>query len=403
MTAESINGKKIAVGVAGGIAAYKAAQIVRLLKKSGAEVQVFLTRAAENFITPLTLRELSGRPVITSMWRPVTQWEIEHIAAANWADAFLLAPATANLIGKLAGGIADDMLTTTLLATRAPVFFAPAMNTNMYLHPLVQKNMRIIESLGYHKIEAASGPLACGVEGVGRLAEPEKLVERLDEFFAAKLSLRGKKVLVTAAGTIEPIDPVRYIGNRSSGKMGYAIAAEAKRRGASVALVSGPSALDVPPGVAFHPVETARQMQEIVLREFDDADITIKAAAVADYRAKEIAPEKIKKRGETLVIELEKNPDILLELGKRKKKKQILIGFAAETQHLIEYATEKLRRKNLDFIIANDVSQKGAGFNSDTNIVKLLYPNGAVESYPLTTKAALAGMILDKIAALVKN
>jgi phosphopantothenoylcysteine decarboxylase/phosphopantothenate--cysteine ligase len=293
------------------------------------------------------------------------------------------------------------MLTTTIMATKAPVFFAPAMNTNMYENFIVEKNMRLLAERGCHIIEADKGMLACGVEGIGRLPKTEKIIGEIESFFLNGESLRGKKVLVTAAGTIEPIDPVRYIGNRSSGKMGYAIAAEAKARGASVVLVSGPSALVPPAGVKFYAVETARQMQEIVLSEFADTDITIKAAAVADYRAKEIAPNKIKKHDEELVIELEKNPDILLELGKRKKDGQVLVGFAAETQDLLKYATDKLRRKNLDMIVANDVSVKGAGFNSDENLIKLIYPSGKIEEYPMAAKKALAGVILDKITGLI--
>lgn len=392
-------GKHIVVGVTGGIAAYKAAELVSLLKKNGADVQVIMTKAAENFITPLTLRELSKRPVITSMWDMVTNWDVEHIAVAGWADAFLIAPATANIIGKLAGGLADDMLTTTVMATKAPVFFAPAMNTNMYNNPLVQKNMQTLESLGYHKIDAESGLLACGVEGVGRLPAPSKLLAVLDDFWNSK-PLHGQKVLVTAAGTLEPIDPVRFIGNRSSGKMGFAIANEARRRGADVVLVSGPSALKPPEGVRFYNVETARQMQDIVRREFTDAAIIIKAAAVADYRVKNVAEDKIKKHSNELTIELEKNPDILLELGQLKRPGQILVGFAAETKNLLQYAADKLKRKNLDMIVANDVSKPGAGFNTDTNIVKLLYPDGQIDEYPLAAKTELAGIILDKIANL---
>lgn len=392
--------KKIVLGVTGGIAAYKVVEVASKLRQAGAEVHVIMTEEATKFVTPLTFREITGQPVVSDMWAEVTQWNVAHVALATLADMVLIAPATANIIAKAAAGIADDMLSTTLLATKAPVLFAPAMNTNMYENPVTQRNIETLKGLGYKFIEPDSGHLACGVTGVGRLPEPTAIVAAVDDYFVVAGELAGKKVLVTAAGTIEPIDPVRFIGNRSSGRMGYAIAAEAKRRGADVVLVSGPSALTPPEGVTVINIETAEQMRQAVLREFADTDITIKAAAVADYRAKTVADNKIKKNDETLVVELEKNPDILKELGSIKKKGQILVGFAAETQNLLKYAKEKLEKKNLDFIIANDVTKPEAGFNVETNLIKILFRDGNIEEFPLLKKSELAKIILDRIIKL---
>lgn len=389
--------KNIVLGVTGGIAAYKAVELVSRLKKGGAKTHVIMTEEAAQFVTPLTFREISGNPVAVSMWEKVSHWNVEHIALASLADVMVIAPATANIIGKIAGGIADDMLSTTIMATKAPVVIAPAMNSNMYENPIVQANIKKLKQLQYRFIEPASGMLACGVSGIGRLPEPEQIAGYLEGFFRSCGVLKGKKILVTAAGTAEPIDPVRYIGNRSSGKMGYAVAAEAAARGASVTLVSGPSSLTAPAGIKVIQVETAAQMLEAVLKESGDADIIVKAAAVADYRAKAVSAHKIKKNEETLTLELEKNPDILLALGKRKKQGQFLVGFAAETQNLLAYAKAKLEKKNLDMIVANDVTAAGAGFNSDTNIVKLLSRDGAVEELPVMAKTELAKVLLDKI------
>ena len=393
-----LEGKKILLGVTGGIAAYKAVDIVSRLRKAGAEVRVVMTREATEFVTELTFREISGNPVTVDMWAPIQHWNVAHIALADWADAVLVAPATANILAKAALGVADDMLTTTLLASTSPLFFAPAMNCNMYAHPAVQKNIETLTARGAHIIAPETGKLACGAEGPGRLAEPPQIVAILDDFFARGGQLSGVKVLVTAAGTIEPIDPVRYIGNRSSGKMGYALAEEAVARGADVVLVSGPSALSAPKGLkTFISVETAQEMREAVLREAEASRIVIKAAAVADYHPKTVAAHKIKKNDEELSITLEKNPDILKELGQRKKKGQILVGFAAETQNLLQYAQEKIEKKNLDFIVANDVTKPGAGFNTSTNIVKLLSRDGAVKEMPLMTKREIAKCIFDYI------
>ena len=393
-----LEGKKIVLGVTGGIAAYKAVEVASRLRQAGAEVHVVMTREATEFVTELTFREISGNPVTMDMWAPVTHWNVAHVALANLADAVLIAPATANIIAKAAVGIADDMLSTTLLATAAPLFFAPAMNTRMYENPVVQQNIRCLEKRGAHIIAPACGHLACGAKGAGRLPEPVVLVKALDNFFGGQGALAGIKVLVTAAGTLEPIDPVRYIGNRSSGKMGYAIAAEAVRRGASVVLISGPSALEPPAGLEkFIPVRTALQMREAVFAEAESCALIIKAAAVADYRVSRIAANKIKKEENELVLRLEKNPDILWELGQRKRPGQVLVGFAAETQNLLEYARAKLEKKNLDFIVANDVSRADAGFNTEMNLVKLLDRSGGVEEFPLMDKHRLAALLLDRV------
>lgn len=391
-----LQGKQIVLGVAGGIAAYKVVDVVSRLKKQGAEVHVIMTEAAAQFVTPLTFREISGNPVVVSMWDEPKKWQVEHIALASLADLFVIAPATANIIGKIANGIADDMLTTTVMATQAPVLVVPAMNTNMYLNPVVQKNLETLAGLGYHCMNPDSGLMACGTTGAGRLPEPACIVETIIQHFAAKDALRGQTVLVTAAGTREPIDPVRYIGNRSSGKMGYAIAEAAAKQGARVILVSGPTSLAVPQGVEIIRVETAAEMRAAVLAEFPQADIVIKAAAVADYRPQEQSQQKIKKAEATLTLVLEKNPDILWELGQQKTK-QFLVGFAAETQQLLQHAQGKLEKKNLDMIIANDVTLPGAGFNTDTNIVKILYRDGHIEELPQMSKRELAGVILEKI------
>ena len=389
-------GQNIVMGVSGGIAAYKAGEVVSRLKKAGCNVNVIMTKAATEFVTPLTFRELSGNPVVTDMWEEPKTWNVQHIALANWADVFLVVPATANIIGKIANGIADDMLTTTIMATKAPIIVAPAMNTNMYLNPVTQQNLTKLAGLGYHIIEPAVGLLACGVEGPGRLPEPLVIVDKVIALLQNCRDLQGKRILITAAGTREAIDPVRYIGNRSSGKMGYALAGVAARRGAEVILVSGPSSLPTPLGVTIKRVETAAQMQAAVLDEFDTVDIVIKAAAVADYRPEMVAEQKIKKTGDTLTINLVRNPDILFELG-QKKKQQLLIGFAAETEDLMTHAQEKLTKKNLDMIVANDVTLPGAGFNIDTNIVKIIHKNGDIEELPQLSKQQIAEILIDKI------
>ena len=389
--------KNVILGVTGGIAAYKSVDLASRLRKAGANVHVIMTKGAQNFVTPLTFREITGNPVTTTMWGEVTNHNVEHVALANLADLVIVAPATANFIAKCAMGMADDMLTTTLLATKAPIFFAPAMNSNMYENQLTQKNIDVLIESGWNFIPPESGHLACGTDGVGRMPEPADIVDFVYFTMAFAADMLGIKVLVTAAGTYEPIDPVRYIGNRSSGKMGYAIAEAAKKRGAEVILVSGPSALTPPEGVEFIGVESAAEMRDAVMEHFSEADMIIKAAAVADYRVRNASDQKIKKNDEELTLVLEKNPDILKELGEKKRTGQILVGFAAETQNLLEYAKAKLEKKNLDMIVANDVSRKDAGFNTDTNVVKLLYRNGTIEELPIMTKHKLADELLNRV------
>lgn len=413
--------KNIILGVTGGIAAYKCVDLVSRLRKQGANVHVILTKGAQNFVTETAMREISGNPVVTSMWQEIQQYDVEHIALAQLADVVLVAPATANVIAKCACGMADDMLTTTLLATKAPVFFAPAMNTNMYENSITQQNLHTLQERGCHIIDPAAGHLACGTSGVGRMPEPQELVEILADFFATgkelaesdevdsrqylaeELDFSGLNILVTAAGTREPIDPVRYIGNRSSGKMGYAIAEAARDLGANVTLISGPSALTPLAGVNFFKVESARDMRRLVLENFPESQIVIKAAAVADYRVKNVADHKIKKNDEELTLVLEKNPDILKELGQKKQKGQVLVGFAAETQNLIQYAQSKLEKKNLDMIVANDVSKPQAGFNVDTNLIKLLKRDGSIEELPLMSKKDLAYIILNHVMKIYRQ
>lgn len=413
--------KNIILGVTGGIAAYKCVDLVSRLRKQGANVHVILTKGAQNFVTETAMREISGNPVVTSMWQEIQQYDVEHIALARLADVVLVAPATANVIAKCACGMADDMLTTTLLATKAPVFFAPAMNTNMYENSITQQNLHALQERGCHIIDPAAGHLACGTSGVGRMPEPQELVEILADFFVTGkelaesdeadsrqhltdgLDFSGLNILVTAAGTREPIDPVRYIGNRSSGKMGYAIAEAARDLGANVTLISGPSALTPLAGVNFFKVESARDMRRLVLENFPESQIVIKAAAVADYRVKNVADHKIKKNDEELTLVLEKNPDILKELGQKKQKGQVLVGFAAETQNLIQYAQSKLEKKNLDMIVANDVSKPQAGFNVDTNLIKLLKRDGSIEELPLMRKKDLAYIILNHVMKIYQQ
>ena len=397
---DSLTGKKIVLGVTGGIAAYKAVEIASRLRKAGAEVHVVMTREATEFVTELTFREITGQPVTVDMWAKVTNFNVEHIALANLADIMLIAPATANIIAKTAAGIADDMLTTTVLATKAPLILAPAMNTNMYENPVTQKNIVELKSRGVQIIEPASGHLACGVEGKGRLPEPAEIVQFVLNFAAGEQHLKGKKIIVTAAGTIEPLDPVRYLGNRSTGKMGYAIAGEAAKQGAEVLLVSGPSSLPDPAGVRTIRIKTALEMQAAVQEAYAAADAVIMSAAVADYRPKTVAKEKIKKSDDELVLHLERNPDILYGLGQHKER-QILVGFAAETCNMEEYAKKKLVKKNLDFIVANDVSASDAGFAVDNNRVQIYTRDGGCEKYPLMSKQELARIILNKIAELM--
>lgn len=398
-----LKGKKIVLGVTGGIAVYKAVDLVSRLRKHGCEVRVVMTEHAQKFVTPLTFKEISGNAVATSMWNSNQEFNVEHIALANWADAFLVAPATANILAKMTYGIADDLLSTTLLAAQAPIVVCPAMNTGMYLNAATQENIAKLQSRGITVMPPASGHLACGTSGPGRLPEPQQIVEFMSSFFAGREGdLRGLKVLVTAAGTREPIDPVRFVGNRSSGKMGYAVAQMAAERGAEVLLISGPSALAVPPNVKAVQVESTNEMLEACLAAYDGVDIVIKAAAVADYRPRDVADQKIKKKNDdALTVVMDKNPDILKTLG-AKKTHQVLVGFAAETQNLLANARDKVVKKNLDMIVANDVTAAGAGFNSDTNIVKFLYANGDVCELEQMPKVDVANRILDE-ALRIRN
>lgn len=396
-----MRGKHIIVAVSAGIAAYKAIEVVSRLRKKGAEVKVVMTQNATHIASPLTFGEISGHPVALDMFEQVHQWDVEHIALATWADAYVVVPATANVIGKIYAGIADDMLTTTIMATTAPKYLCPAMNTEMYNNPITQRNLEGLRSLGYHIMDPAEGWLACGITGVGRLPEPEAIVDWLEAKMCSTNELEGTTILVTAGGTQESIDPVRYIGNRSSGKMGYAIAEQAVRMGAKVILVSAPTSLPIPSGVDFISVDSAVSMQEAVEARYNDVNVVIMAAAVSDFRVLHKAEQKIKKM-ESMTIELVKNPDILQGLGS-KKSHQILVGFAAETEHVIKYGQDKVAKKNLDMLVANDVSKSNAGFNVDTNEGYFLYPDKEPKEMPNMKKSDLARHILIEVIDLVAN
>lgn len=395
--------KTIIVGVTGGIAAYKAADLVSRLKKQNANVDVIMTKSATEFVNPLTFQTLSNNPVHLGMFDKIVKWDVEHISLAKKADMILVAPATANTIGKIANGLADDLLTTTIMASRAKIVFAPAMNTGMYTNPIFQENMLKLKKLGYEFVSPGSGMLACGDYGQGRMAEPADIVEYVIDAFKEK-DLAGKRVVITAGPTIEAIDPVRYITNHSSGKMGYLLAREAYARGARVVLISGPTALEPPRGVEFVRVNTTVEMFKAVGDYFASCDILIKAAAPADYRPEAMSETKIKKKDDgkdELNIRLVRNPDIAHYYGNRKDR-QIVIGFAAETDNLVDYAREKLRKKNFDFIVANDVTQEGAGFKSDTNIVTII-DEREEKSYPRMDKRGVASLILDKARDLIEE
>ena len=398
---------KIALGVSGGIAAYKAAEILRQLQERGVQVQVIMTAAAQEFVRPLTFAALSGEKVITGMFGSETQppnldSAVEHIAVAQSLDALLVAPATADVIGKFAQGIANDFLSTLYLATKAPVIVAPAMNVNMWEHPATQANLEILRRRGVRVVEPGSGYLACGMVGAGRLAEPEEIVAATLESLGVSQDLAGETVLVTAGPTFEPIDPVRYLGNRSSGKMGYALAEAALRRGAKVILVSGPTALQPPAAAETVFVETAQQMRSAVLDRWEQAGIIIMAAAVADFHVKNVSTEKIKRRG-AMELQLEPNPDILADLGSLRqaagRQAPVLIGFAAETENLLQNARDKLAKKGVDAIVLNDVSRKDVGFDSDRNEVTIVSPTGAVP-LPQAGKLQVAQKVLDAAVRL---
>ncbi|MFB9762248.1 bifunctional phosphopantothenoylcysteine decarboxylase/phosphopantothenate--cysteine ligase CoaBC [Ectobacillus funiculus] len=397
-----MKGKHVLLCVTGGIAVFKAAALTSKLVQEGAIVKVIMSASACKFVTPLTFQALSRHEVYTDTFAEKDPSVISHIDLADWADVILVAPATANTIGKLANGIADDMITTTLLAATAPVWIAPAMNVHMYEHAAVQQNMLTLQRFGYHFIEPGEGFLACGYVAKGRLEEPETIIALLKEFWQEKQLLAGKKILVTAGPTRERIDPVRYLSNFSSGKMGYAIVQEAIKMGADVTLVTGPTDLQVPSGAKVVRVESAQDMLEAVLSRYPDMDVVIKTAAVADYRPKTVHSEKMKKRAGELVLELERTTDILKTLGE-KKEQQLLIGFAAETVDVAYYAQQKLETKNLDMIVANDVKAEGAGFGTDTNIVTMYKQSGDVIPLPLLSKAEVAHRILEEVQLLLEG
>ncbi len=391
--------KRILLGVTGGIAAYKIPILVRLLKKADMDVHVIMTRAAKQFVTPMTLATLSGNKVWDNMWEDDHSQSVAHISLADQADLAVVAPATANIIGKLASGIADDLVSTTLMAVNCPVLVCPSMNVNMYNNPVLQRNIRELRQLGYHVLEPDSGFLACGWTGQGRLPDPEILLEAINCLMSPK-DLRGLTVLVTAGPTEEPLDPVRFITNRSSGKMGVAIARQAAYRGARVILVAGPLKIAPPGGVELVSIRTAREMLDKVMEYFPVTDIVVKAAAVADFRPSQPSSYKAPKDEMGSSIPLTKNEDILKKLGFAKKNHQVVIGFAAETALAIEKAAEKLKKKNADMMVVNDVSLPGAGFDADTNIVTFLFPSGEIEPQDVMPKERVANLILDRAKAL---
>jgi phosphopantothenoylcysteine decarboxylase/phosphopantothenate--cysteine ligase len=399
-----LKGKTIALGVTGGIAVYKAADLVSKLKKLNGNVEVIMTEGAAEFVTPLTFQTMSGNVVHREMFSEITNYDVEHISLAQKSDIILIAPATANTIGKIANGIADNLLTTIVMASTAKIIFAPAMNTMMYRNPMVQENMKKLKKLGHEFIEPGVGLLACGDYGEGKMAEPADIVEYLLSSLVEK-DLLGKKIIITAGPTREPLDPVRYMTNHSSGKMGYSIAKEARDRGADVILITGPTSLTPPKDIEVIKVNTTEEMLNAVDKYFDLSDVLIKSAAPVDYRPETVSPIKIKKKEneeDELNIKYIKNPDIAAYFGK-KKKNQVMVGFAAETDNLYEYALGKLEKKNLDFIVANDITEEGAGFNIDTNIVTIIDKDGTSKEYPLMEKKEVARTILNKVKEILKT
>jgi len=397
-----LKGKRIVLGVTGGIAAYKAAEFVRLLVKEEADVHVVMTENAQKFIAPLTFQTLSGNPVVSDPFALLEDAEIRHIALADLAELVVILPATANIIGKIANGIADDFLSTMLMATKAPVLLVPSMNVNMWENKALQRNIQTLIGMGYHLMEPGEGELACHWYGKGRLPELNEVVEKMEDLFSRK-DLKGEKIVITGGPTQEPIDPVRFITNPSSGKMGYALAKMARRRGAEVILITGPVALPLPrTDIQWVPVRSAGEMREAVFAHLEGSSVVIKAAAVSDYRPKVTSEKKIKKGSSDYILALERTKDILEELGK-KKGNRILVGFAAETEDVTENAKKKLLEKNLDLIVVNDVTKPGAGFRSDTNQVKILYPSGQVKDLPLMTKEEVSQFILDDVVKLLKE
>jgi len=392
-----LTGKEIVLGVTGGIAAYKSAEIVSRLRHSGANVHVIMTRNATEFIAPLTFQTLSANQVVTDTFEAPEYWNVEHVALAKLADIFVVAPATANILAKMASGIADDMLSTTLLATKAQILVAPAMNTGMWTAPATQNNVKVLKERGVRMIGPESGMLACGDEGAGRMSEPETIVEEICRILSRKQDYAGKKVLITAGATRERLDPVRFITNDSSGKMGFAIAEAARDRGAEVTVIRGSVTAEIPAGIRMIRIESARELYDAMMQKAPEQDVIIQAAAVSDYRPAEQKDRKIKKEsGSDLTLILTENPDIAKAVGEQKKPGQTLVGFAAETDNLLKNAKSKLGKKKLDLIVANDVTKPGAGFNVDTNIAVLITSDGSTEE-PLQTKRQLAERILDKV------
>ena len=392
-----LSNRKIIIGLTGGIAAYKGAEIVRLLRKAGAAVRVIMSRGAQEFITPLTLQALSGNPVHTELLDEAAEAGMGHIELARWADAVLIAPATADAIARLAQGRADDLLTTVALATPAPLLVAPAMNQQMWRSPATADNVALLSGRGTVIIGPDAGEQACGDIGPGRLLDPELIVDAVAQRFDTRV-LAGRRVLITAGPTREAIDPVRFISNHSSGKMGFALARACIEAGASTTLIAGPVTLETPEGVERINVTSANEMLDAVLAKLDNADIFIGTAAVADYRVAQVAEQKIKKTGEVMTLELTRNPDIITAVASAAHRPRLVVGFAAETEHVTEHATGKLQRKNLDLIVANDVSQQGIGFNSDYNAVTVISADGTTE-LPIAGKQVLASMLVDTIAA----
>lgn len=393
--------KHILIGVTGGIAVYKVLDVASKLRKLGYDMNTIMTKNACEFVNPLSFETITNNYVVTDTFERPHKWEVEHIALAQKADLMLIAPATANIIGKVAHGIADDMLSTTIMAARCPVVFAPAMNTAMYENSIVQENIAYLKSKGYLFIEPESGWLACGDMGSGKLPTPDTIVSYVTKQLEGEKDLEGKHILLTAGPTIEAIDPMRYITNHSSGKMGYAIAKQAASRGAEVVLISGPTQLECPRGVKRIDVKSARDMYQAVHKHFEWADAVIKTAAVADYRPENESSHKIKKDGKSLVLNLTPNPDILKSLGEQKKH-QILVGFAAETENVIAYAKDKIEKKHLDFIVANNIAESGAGFKGDTNIATLIKSDGEMTAYPQMTKSELGDIILNEVKSYFK-
>ncbi len=396
---------RVALGVTGGIAAYKAAELLRLLQDRGVDVQVVMTRSAREFVAPLTFAALSGHKVITEMFgdaqgEPNVESAIEHIAVAQAIDALVIAPATANVLARMAQGLADDFLTTLCLATRAPIIVATAMNVNMWEHPATQQNVATLRERGVKVLEPEEGYLACGMTGAGRLASVEAIAQAVFETLGLRDDLKGETVLVTAGPTEEPLDAVRYLSNRSSGNMGYALGEASRRRGAQVILVSGPARATPPAVQVLESVRTTEEMAQAVIRHLDEASLILMVAAVADFRPAQVQPRKIKRQAGPTVLKLAPTHDILAEIARRRRPEQLVVGFAAETDHVLENAAEKSRAKRLDLMVANDVTQEGAGFDVDTNIVTLIFPDGRAEHLEKMSKLDVANRVLDEVVKI---